>query len=533
MSASNEKKNRQETAGAGFAETKTAREAKQRKEEKRSNIMYAVIAIAFVVVAVVTLTWKSGIVQRKATAATINGQNYTSAEVDYYYKTVYQNFVNNYSSYLSYFGLDTSKSLKSQSCPMDENGGTWYDYFMDQALTQMSSVHALNDAAAADGYTWNDDMQSQLDTQLESLKSSVEAYNTNYKANVSEGAYLKLLYGSIMTKGVYEEQMRLSIMAQSYSNDYVDSLTYTTSELTDAYNEDPNSYDVVNYESVQIDGSVKTDDTAAGDAASSAASSEAAEPTDEEKAAALENAKSIADTMLAAYKDGESLSDLADGNDLATYTDGQDGTYSDSVLMNWLFDDSRKAGDSAVLADEANSTYYVVTFGDRSRQNYETVDVRHILIKPEATTLAEDDEGYADDVAEKKAAAEKKANDLLAQWKSGAATEDSFADLANENSDDTGSNTKGGLYEQIYKGQMVAEFSDWCFDSARKSGDTGVVYSESTGYHVLYFVGTDLPYWQVQVTNSLKNNDYSDWYTSKTESYKAEQHSFGMGFIAA
>ena len=72
-------------------------------------------------------------------------------------------------------------------------------------------------------------------------------------------------------------------------------------------------------------------------------------------------------------------------------------------------------------------------------------------------------------MAAKKAEAEQKAQDILDEWKAGAATEDSFAELANEYSEDPGSNTTGGLYEQVYQGQMVTEFNDWCFDPARQS----------------------------------------------------------------
>ena len=48
MSASREKQLRQEQIGQ--PDPKTAREAQQRKQEKRSNRLYAAIAIAFVVV---------------------------------------------------------------------------------------------------------------------------------------------------------------------------------------------------------------------------------------------------------------------------------------------------------------------------------------------------------------------------------------------------------------------------------------------------------------------------------------------------
>ena len=128
------------------------------------------------------------------------------------------------------------------------------------------------------------------------------------------------------------------------------------------------------------------------------------------------------------------------------------------------------------------------------------------------------------------AAAKQKAEDLLAQWKAGDATEDSFAELANENSADSGSNTNGGLYSQVHQGQMVDAFNDWCFDPARKAGDTGIVETDY-GYHIMYFVGTDLPYWQVQVEDTLKNDDFNTWYTEKTADYTAEQSSFGVRFV--
>ena len=109
------------------------------------------------------------------------------------------------------------------------------------------------------------------------------------------------------------------------------------------------------------------------------------------------------------------------------------------------------------------------------------VNVRHILIEPEA---AED--GTISDEAW--AAAEKTANDILDQWLAGDATEESFANMANENSSDPGSNTNGGLYEDVYPGQMVETFNDWCFADGRQPGDYGIVKTDY-GYHIMFFVG--------------------------------------------
>ena len=50
---------------------KTAREAQQQKEMRRSNAMYAVIAVLFVLLAVAVGVWKSNVIQKHATAANL------------------------------------------------------------------------------------------------------------------------------------------------------------------------------------------------------------------------------------------------------------------------------------------------------------------------------------------------------------------------------------------------------------------------------------------------------------------------------
>jgi len=115
---------------------------------------------------------------------------------------------------------------------------------------------------------------------------------------------------------------------------------------------------------------------------------------------------------------------------------------------------------------------------------------------------------------EEKAAAKEKAESWLQTWEDGDATEESFAALANENSTDTGSKTNGGLYENVYPGQMVSAFNNWCFDENRKAGDTGIVET-SYGYHVMYFVGqSDETYREYLVKNDLTSEDYTNWYNA-------------------
>lgn len=518
MSASREKQTRQEQASTGWIDPKTAREAQQRKQEKRSNILYGVIGVIFAIAVIVTIVWRSNVIPKMSTAATIDGEKYTAAEVNFFYQTQYQNIVNSLYQYgmLSYAGLDTSSSLRDQTVSSmgamftgATEGQTWHDYFLDTALDQMAGVQAALKAADAEGFTYPAGVQAQYDDSMASLEAAAKA------SNLSVSQYLKNRFGASMTKGVYEKQLMRLLKYDAYIGAYSDGLTYTDSEINEAYAADPNSYDKASYEYVTISGAAESTEDAEGNTV---------EPTEEETAAAKEAAKAAADQLLADFKAGGDLEALAGDN---SYSNVESGTYSSSVLNDWVFDKARKAGDSAVL--ESGSSYYVAVFHDRFREEYNTVDVRHILVSLGTGELSEGDEGYEDEQAQLKADAKAKADELLAQWQSGDATEDSFAALAMKESTD-GSKYDGGLYTQIYNGWAVEAFNDWCFDSSRKPGDTGVVETQY-GAHVMYFVGESLPRWQSQVVSTLKNEDAAKWEESLTTDSTVTRSDFGMKFV--
>ena len=70
------------------------------------------------------------------------------------------------------------------------------------------------------------------------------------------------------------------------------------------------------------------------------------------------------------------------------------------------------------------------------------------------------------------------------------------------------------------------------FDESRKAGDTGIVENDGNyiGYHVMYFVGTDDPYWMVQVRNAMMNKDYSEWSANLVKDITATENS-GMKYV--
>ena len=119
------------------------------------------------------------------------------------------------------------------------------------------------------------------------------------------------------------------------------------------------------------------------------------------------------------------------------------------------------------------------------------VDVRHILIEPEGGTT--DETGRKTFTEEELAASRIPAQEILDRYLAGEQTAEAFGKLAGEYSADPGSAANGGLYQNVYQGQMVPGFDAWCFDEARQIGDTGLVESPF-GTHIMYFEGSRHPW---------------------------------------
>ena len=113
------------------------------------------------------------------------------------------------------------------------------------------------------------------------------------------------------------------------------------------------------------------------------------------------------------------------------------------------------------------------------------------------------------------------AEQLLEDWKKGEATEDTFAALANEKSEDGGSNTNGGLYEGVTKETSFVEpFLNWCMDESHKVGDTGIVRTDY-GYHIMYLSSTEA-YWVYETTMSYINDKTMEMIEGAKEKWPAE-----------
>lgn len=497
MSASQEKKRRAEERASG-TDKKAIEKAKTEKKAKRNKVVMTVVSVAVVLLIAAVIIFNSSLFYTGVSAVCIGDEHYTASEVNFFYYLSYYQM----SSYASYMGLDTSTPLDEQEI---SDGETWADYFREQAVTTLTQITVLWKQAQEAGFELSEEDQKSLDEQLAGLEGTA---TENGFSDVD--AFLVANYGRGVDYDTVAKLMERSIIADAYSTEKKASFEYSDDELEAYYEENADSYDSFTYLYYYANGA---EDTANGI----------------DSQTAMATAKQAADDIMAGGKavataDGfkAQVLKVTDTEAVKTVTTG---AKLDASVSEWMLEDGRTEGDSAVL--EADTGYYVVFFISRNDNDYLPVDVRHILIK----AVADDTGAYTD---EAKAAAKEKAESLLAEWKAGDATEDSFATLANENSEDTGSNTNGGLYEGVTMGQMVEQFNDWCFNSTRKSGDTGIVFNDSDsycGYHVIYFVGTEDVVNRLKVADTNKRSaDYDAWYKEVSANYAVDK-SFTMSFV--
>lgn len=301
------------------------------------------------------------------TAATMGNHKLTNGQLQVFYWMQVYDFINYYSYYLSYVGLDYTKPLDMQACGITEEKITWQQYFVGESLKAWQNYQLLADMAEKEGWKLPDEYQADLDGLEETLKKDAE-----------DGKYdsVEAMLAKQVGAGVTVEDYAYYVKLYYVGNLYRDHLM-TTTEVTDA----------------ELEAYFK-----------------------EHEAELKENSPSIT---------------------------------KDSGLL---------------------------------------VDVRHILVMPEGGTPSADGKTTTYSDAEWEACRQK-AQAIYDQWLSGDKTEASFGALANEKSEDQdGKVTNGGIYTDVYKGQMVTEFNDWCFDAARKPGDHGLVKTVY-GYHVMYYVG--------------------------------------------
>lgn len=478
------------------AAKKNAKKSPQVAKAKKiaGKVIGIVLAVAVVLTAIYGILDFFGVPQKVLTAAKVGNERVSIAKFNFYYMDLYSSQYNQSKWYDSqagsgygamYTGFDTTKTPAEQTYPgtlegFDGENPTWADYFRIETITYMQSYIAYANLAREAGMTLDEEELKKIDEEVESSRSAAE--EQDYSLN----RFLTKFYGKGASEKLMREVFEEKLLASKYATQKQEDInaSFTDAQINEEYNKN-----IADYALLTVYGFNVTADT----------SSIADDATEDEKAAAtktaMEAAKAKADGYVANVNSPETLlSQAKDYNSKATETSvkAEDVTAAKleqtfgTAAKDWAMAAERAVGDVTVVENE--SGYAVLYMGVLPHKDTsKAIDVRHILIKFETKTDADGNTVELTDA--EKATYKQQAQTIYDKYLENP-TEENFATLANENSEDPGSNTKGGLYEDVAVGDMVAEFNDWCFDPARKPGDTDIVET-SIGYHVMYYVGND------------------------------------------
>ena len=529
-----------------YRDERKARIAKSAKKnahsmEKRNTVkkvtgkVISIVLCAVIVLGIVGFSLNYyGALQRVIRIGGVGSeQPVTIAEYEYYYMRAY-NQVRYQAQYYEYYyqtsmGYDTSLAPDEQTQTTQDADGneiTWAEKLHNDTIELIQLHKAYYNEALKRGLELDEADKAYIDQQIEDLREEAEGAGSSSdgetKVKYSLNAYLRKVYGGSINERFLRKQLKVQLLAQKYLTERTAEIAdgYEQADIDAAYKEDTSKYDFVTFRAYTF----KTTELTAEE-----------NETDEQLKARQEKAdaevKKNANDFFNAVKNEATFTAKAKelNKDTENYDVDKDTLYSmpkDSVSQNfsedaakWLFESSTKVGTTKLFSDEENGKYIVVLAVKAPHQE-QTVTARHILFSTQDQNTGSDlsDE----EIAEKKNQAE----DILKQFNEGNKTEESFAALAVKYTEDSGSSANGGLYENIYPGQMVAEFNDWCFDESRQPGDVEIVKTDY-GYHIIYFIAKDgTNYYDSAIRSSKADEDIE---TETKELQEGDTYKVGIG----
>ena len=458
--------------------------AKAKKQQLKSTILGIVLVVGL---AAVVLSFPiRNYLTINGSYIEVNGEKISRVEYEYNYNIAKTNYLSTYGSYLYYMGMDISVDFDDE---LYSAVRTWGDYFDELAVENIKQNKALLKEAKAAGFTY--DVSKDYAEYEEALEATAKEQGLTVKAMIQE------LYGTFATASRVKPFVQDAMIASAYYDAMYDEKLPTEDEIMARYNESPADYDSVDYYIAYVDAVLPTEPTEEGAEAKTEsatdekvdaeATTESYQPTEEEIAAAMAEAKAEVEKKAKTIKvDGEYMTNIR--QDDAVY-----------ILREWLFSDERKEGDSTVIEDSINSRYYAVEFVQRYLSESLSADIRVVMTA----------DGNADAIYE--------------EWKTGAATEDSFGEICNKYNDVTVGAPEGGLYEGLKSATLATELQDWIFSTERKAGDTAVIAPEGDSYaYVVYYVAPNKAEYILEIQNEIASERMAEYMDGIVEAVVVE-----------
>ena len=499
-----------------------AQEAKKLKVYTTTFWIVMALCLCIVVTTVLSNPVKN-VLYKNNVAVTVGDHEVSSVELNYFFIDTVNDYINQFGEYASYL-LDTTTPLNKQVIDK-ESGETLADSLLKAAESTLKRTYALYDLAMEKGFKLDEEDEKAIDT----LVTNMEFYAMYYGYGDVK-SYLQGIYGNGSEVESYREYQRINLIADRYYAEYAETLDYNDEQIREYEagkdGEGENAKDRFhNFSSVTYSyyyvacnkWAPEKDDKG-----------NKIEYTADQLKEAREKAKAAAEALAAGKFEDLAAFDKAIGEmeinkdektkpTASRFEDQLVPQVSHNDVREWLISKDLKEGDLTVIENSTGEGdkkevkgYYVVRFGSLDENRFNLKDVRHILIKFEGGKYNSTTGQTTFTDAEKKAALEK-AEKIYNEWVKSGASEEDFKDLVEEHSGDTASVEDGGLYENVFPGQMVEKFEDFCYDENRKAGDHGIV--ESTyGYHIMFFVGdSDVTYRDFMIKAELRADELEEW----------------------
>lgn len=521
MSSSTKKQLRREQVAAKKAEQQQTAKQESKRMKIYTSIFCVILALMVLLVAVVGVN-NSGFIEPRVTALKVGDTNVTAAELNMFYINAITEFYEQNGSYIALYGLQSDIALDRQISIDTVN--TWDNYFLASAEDNIHNFYSLYNAALADeNYADAEAVLERVSNNMETMKQNASQNNVNLNDS------LRSNYGKGVKLDTYQKYMEVLTLAQEYYAYYANSLTYNDEQIAEYDAKDPIANNLYNYSAYVI----YSDDYLEG-----GTEDENGKVTysDEEKAAALAASEAVAKELVSAgYATGDELEGAVNKLPISENEEASSALLKNQAdvrasdlpasMKEWITDPARQPGDitytervSTINNETAVNGYNVIIFEGVEDNNYPLVNIRHILVNFEGGTTDETTGEVTYSAAEKEAA-KAKAQEIYDAWLAGDADAESFAALATEKTSDPGSKETGGLYEDVYPGEMVTAFNDWCFAEGRKIGDHGLVETEY-GYHIMFLDGfSETSYREYLITNDMLSADVAAWQADLLEKY--------------
>ena len=413
-----------------------------------------------------------------AIVARTERQNIPVSTLRYFMMDQYSSFLNQYYYYLSYFGLDYTAPLHDQMYD-EESGTTWYDYFLSLGKSALEQYAKFAEMAKKENIQLDETDIAGIDEYLANIEADAAENNMSFEDYMSE------FMGDGMTKERVKAAVELSRLGYKYYLKIYDGIEISEEVIENEYLTNIKDYALVSYYEAYVkaaDDETNTDDEIA------AAKAEANETALRFKVL-VEGGKSFVEAYNEVFPAGEGEEPAVESELLV---EGAANAASLSKL-EFIFDENTKQGDINLYTDENGNIYIVQCAALPYKDTAHAVNVRHILL--DSSVFKTEEEALA------------KAEELVAQIKASSDPKATFISLVSDNSTDPGSNTNGGLYENVCPGDMVTEFNNWCFDPERQEGDVGYVLTDY-GYHVMYLDSFGGEIWHIDCENKLRDSEF-------------------------